>query len=175
VSNSGLDARPAPGPRGLACPAGTPAPRVRKYRLPPGCTPRLQWVLQWGTMAACSSTAAAVGFARGNRAPSSHDQQPTGPPRHPPQMHTYVQAVQSLTCLQVQSSLIKAIIYRTRAAAGKGIVYRLYIQNQSGSWHRKRLRPGAWATALCTHSKSARTAAALTSHLVRPQWARICM
>jgi hypothetical protein len=39
---------------------------------------------------------------------SSHDQQPTDPPRHPPQMHTYVQTVQSSTCLQVQSSLLKA-------------------------------------------------------------------
>jgi hypothetical protein len=53
-----------------------------------GCTPRLQW---GPVVASCSTAVRTPG--------SSHDQQPTDPPRHPPQMHTYVQTVQSSTWL----------------------------------------------------------------------------
>jgi hypothetical protein len=99
---------------GSACGLGaSPTPDLRESaravptytQIPPGCTPRLQW----GSVVAWSSTAVTTGFVRGHRTPgSSHDQQPTDPPRHPPQMHTYVQTAKSSTCSQVQSSLLKA-------------------------------------------------------------------
>jgi hypothetical protein len=98
-SACGLGAGPTPDPR-------EPARAVPTYtQIPPGCAPRLQW----GSVVAWSSTAATTGFVRGHRTPgSSHDQQLADPPRHPPQIHTYVQTVQSPTCVQVQSSLLKA-------------------------------------------------------------------
>jgi hypothetical protein len=100
--------------------------RVRLGRLsqrqhgpaPPGpaCTAALQHVCAGtaglrassaaqGLMAPWSSRAARVFFLR--TPGSSGGQQPTGPLRPPPEMHTYVQTTQSPTCLQVQSSPLK--------------------------------------------------------------------
>jgi hypothetical protein len=51
--------KPDPGPPGVG-------PRCTTCtQIPPGCTPRLQW----GSVAACCSTAATTAFVRGHRAP----------------------------------------------------------------------------------------------------------
>jgi hypothetical protein len=82
--------RPAAAGTGSACGLGaSPTPGLLHANTA-GCAPRRQW----GAVVAWSSTAATTGFVR--RTPGfSHDQQPTVPPRHPPQMHTYVQTVQA--------------------------------------------------------------------------------
>jgi hypothetical protein len=91
--------KPDPGPPGvgLRC-----APRARKYRRAArlGCS-GARWppgVRQQQPRALLEDTGL-----------QSRDQQPTGPPRHPPQTHTHVQTVRNLPpVLQVQSSLLKA-------------------------------------------------------------------
>jgi hypothetical protein len=70
----------------------------------PGCTPRLQW----GSVAAWSSTAATTGFVRGHRPPVTTNNRRVHRDTHHRCTRTYVQTVQSSTCVQVQSSLLKA-------------------------------------------------------------------
>jgi hypothetical protein len=80
-SACGLGASPAPAPRESA----RAAPRARKCRRAArlGCN-GAQW-----SPGVRQQQPLTTGFVRGHPG-SSYDQQPTGPPRHPPQMHTYM-------------------------------------------------------------------------------------
>jgi hypothetical protein len=93
--------KPDPGPPG--------AGRLLPYHAHAN-TAGLRARLQWGSVSAWSSTAATAG-GRALLEVTGLQSRPTtdGPAEaRPPQMHTYVQTVQSPTCLQVQPSLLKA-------------------------------------------------------------------
>jgi hypothetical protein len=64
----------------------------------------------------------------------------SGPPRHPPQIHTYVQTAQSSTCLQVQSSLLKASTTNLTGPVATPARLRK-CENGRGAWRHNRAVP----------------------------------